>query len=45
MGDRVVAGVSMTLVVKRVKRHLYVYEQYRVDGRVVTLCRSAGGDC
>ncbi len=27
----------MTLVVKRVKGHLYVYEQYRVDGKVVTL--------
>ncbi len=28
--------ITMTLVVKRVKGHLYVYEQYRVNGRVVT---------
>ncbi len=36
MGDRVF-GVRMTLVVKRVKGRLYVYEQYRVNGRVATL--------
>ncbi|GEM_PF-3819412 len=31
-----VNDVKMTLVVKRVKGHLYVYEPYRVNGRVVT---------
>ncbi len=29
-------GLRMTLVVKKVKGHLYVYEQYRLKRRVVT---------
>ena len=32
-----VIGVRMTLVVKRVKGRLYVYEQYRVGGEVATI--------
>ncbi len=29
-------GVGMTLVVKRIKGKLYVYEEFRVGGKVVT---------
>ncbi len=29
-------GITLTLVIKKVKGRLYVYEQFRQDGRVVT---------
>jgi len=31
-----VDGIGMTLIVKKVRRKLYVYEQYRIGNRVVT---------
>ncbi len=38
MREKIVSArtLSLTLVVKRVKGRLYVYDEYRVDGRPVT---------